>query len=174
MIPGASRDTDLQAATSVRGGDHVYAYLISPEILGSPKKLDPYVIKGKPQLVKTFQDLTSSIDASGICLFTSFALDAQDYADLLIATTGMKIDTAELLKIGERIWNLQKLYNVKRGFGRKDDTLPERLLTEPLTERAPTGQVSRVPEMLDEYYTLRGWDLEGIPTKEKLQELGLE
>ncbi len=86
----------------------------------------------------------------------------------------MKIDTAELLKIGERIWNLQKLYNVKRGFGRKDDTLPERLLTEPLTERAPTGQVSRVPEMLDEYYTLRGWDLEGIPTKEKLQELGLE
>ena len=163
----------LAAATSVRGGDHVYAYLISPEILGSPKKLDPYVIKGKPQLVKTFQDLTSSIDASGICLFTSFALDSEDYADLLTATTGVKIDAAELLKIGERIWNLQKLYNVKRGFGRKDDTLPTRLLKEPLKEGAPTGQVSRVPEMLDEYYTLRGWDVEGIPTKEKLQELGL-
>ena len=164
----------LAAATSVRGGDHVYAYLISPEILGAPKKLDPYVIKGKPQLVKTFQDLTSSIDASGICLFTSFALDAEDYADLLTATTGIKIDTVELLKIGERIWNLQKLYNIKRGFGRKDDTLPARLLNEPLKEGAPTGQVSRVPEMLDEYYTLRGWDLEGTPTKEKLKELGLE
>ncbi|HKM42143.1 MAG TPA: aldehyde ferredoxin oxidoreductase family protein [Methanocorpusculum sp.] len=163
----------LAAATSVRGGDHVYGYMISPEILGSPVKLDPYVIKGKPQLVKTFQDLTSAIDASGICLFTSFAQDADDYADLLTATTGMKIDTVELLKIGERIWNLQKLYNIKRGFGRKDDTLPARLLTEPLKEGAPTGQVSRIPEMLDEYYTLRGWDSEGTPTNEKLKELGL-
>jgi len=163
----------LAAATSVRGGDHVYAYLISPEILGAPKKIDPYLIEGKPQLVKTFQDLTAAIDATGMCLFTSFALGAEDYADLITAATGMKIDAGELLKIGERIWNLQKLYNVKRGFSRKDDTLPERLLTEPLKEGAPAGQVSRVPEMLDEYYTLRGWDAEGIPKKEKLRELGL-
>jgi aldehyde:ferredoxin oxidoreductase len=108
-----------------------------------------------------------------MCLFTSFALDAQDYADLLSATTGMKIDTAELLKIGERIWNLQKLYNIKRGFGRNDDTLPARLLNEPLKEGAPTGQVWRRDEMLDEYYTVRGWDSEGTPTKEKLKGLGL-
>lgn len=163
----------LATATSNRGGDHVYGYLISPEILGAPEKLDPYVTKGKPQWVKTFQDLTAAIDASGMCLFTSFALGAEDYADLLTATTGMKIDTAELLKAGERIWNLQKLYNIKRGFGRKDDTLPARLLNEPLKEGAPTGQVSRVPEMLDEYYTLRGWDKEGTPTPEKRKELGL-
>jgi aldehyde:ferredoxin oxidoreductase len=163
----------LATATSVRGGDHVYGYMISPEILGAPEKLDPYVTKGKPQWVKTFQDLTASIDASGMCLFTSFALDAQDYADLLSATTGMKIDTAELLKIGERIWNLQKLYNIKRGFGRNDDTLPARLLNEPLKEGAPTGQVWRRDEMLDEYYTVRGWDSEGTPTKEKLKGLGL-
>jgi aldehyde:ferredoxin oxidoreductase len=108
-----------------------------------------------------------------MCLFTSFALGPEDYADLLTATTGMKIDTAELLKIGERIWNLQKLYNIKRGFGRKDDTLPARMLNEPLKEGAPTGQVSRIAEMLDEYYTLRGWDKEGTPTKEKCKELGL-
>jgi len=163
----------LATATSNRGGDHVYGYLISPEILGAPEKLDPYVTKGKPQWVKTFQDLTSAIDASGMCLFTSFALGPEDYADLLTATTGMKIDTAELLKIGERIWNLQKLYNIKRGFGRKDDTLPLRMLNEPLKEGAPTGQVSKIPEMLDEYYTLRGWDKEGTPTKEKQKELGL-
>jgi aldehyde:ferredoxin oxidoreductase len=131
------------------------------------------VTKGKPQWVKTFQDLTASIDASGMCLFTSFALGPEDYADLLTATTGMKIDTAELLKIGERIWNLQKLYNIKRGFGRMDDTLPARLLNEPLKEGAPTGQVSRIAEMLDEYYTLRGWDKEGTPTPEKQKELGL-
>lgn len=163
----------LAAATSVRGGDHVYAYMISPEILGAPEKIDPYLIKGKPQWVKTFQDLTAAIDATGMCLFTSFALGAEDYADLLTATTGVKIDTEELLKVGERIWNLQKLYNIKRGFGRKDDTLPDRLLTEPLKEGAPAGQVSRIHEMLDEYYALRGWDAEGIPKKEKLRELGL-
>jgi aldehyde:ferredoxin oxidoreductase len=163
----------LATATSVRGGDHVYGYMISPEILGAPEKLDPYVTKGKPQWVKIFQDLTASIDASGMCLFTSFALDAQDYADLLTATTGMQIDTAGLLKIGERIWNLQKLYNIKRGFGRNDDTLPARFLNEPLREGAPTGQVWKRDEMLDEYYTLRGWDTEGTPTREKLKGLGL-
>jgi len=108
-----------------------------------------------------------------MCLFTSFALGADDYADLLSATTGMKIDTAELLKVGERIWNLQKLYNIKRGFGRKDDVLPARLLNEPLMEGAPKGQVYRPEEMLDEYYTLRGWDKEGTPAPSKLKELGL-
>jgi aldehyde:ferredoxin oxidoreductase len=163
----------LATATSVRGGDHVYGYMISPEILGAPQKLDPYVTTGKPQWVKTFQDLTAAIDASGMCLFTSFALGADDYADLLSATTGMKIDPAGLLKVGERIWNLQKLYNIRRGFGRKDDVLPARLLNEPLKEGAPTGQVYRPEEMLDEYYTLRGWDKEGTPTKERRKELGL-
>ena len=163
----------LATATSLRGGDHVYGYLISPEILGAPEKLDPLVTRGKPQWVKVFQDLSAAIDASGMCLFTSFALGADDYADLLAATTGMKIDAAELLKIGDRIWNLQKLYNINRGFGRKDDTLPARLLNEPLMEGAAKGQVWRGEEMLDEYYTLRGWDKEGTPTPAKLAELGL-
>jgi aldehyde:ferredoxin oxidoreductase len=163
----------LATATSVRGGDHVYGYMISPEILGAPEKLDPYVTTGKPQWVKTFQDLTAAIDASGMCLFTSFALGPEDYADLLSATTGMKIDTAGLLKVGERIWNLQKLYNIRRGLGRSDDTLPARLLNEPLKEGAPAGQVWKRDEMLDEYYTLRGWDKEGTPGPEKRRELGL-
>ncbi len=163
----------LATATSVRGGDHVYAYMISPEILGAPEKLDPYLLTGKPQWVKTLQDLTAAIDALGMCLFTSFAVDAEDYADLFTATTGIKTDAEELLKTGERIWNLQKLYNIRRGFGRKDDTLPDRLLNEPLKEGAPTGQVSRVHEMLDEYYALRGWDADGVPTEAKLKELGL-
>lgn len=163
----------LAYATSVRGGDHVYAYLVSPEVLGAPEKLDPYMTKGKPQWVKTFQDLTASIDATGMCLFTSFALDAQDYSDLLTATTGIPMDPAELLKIGERIWNLQKLYNIKLGFGREEDTLPARFLTEPLQEGAPTGEVWKRDEMLDEYYAVRGWDVNGTPTEAKLKELGL-
>ena len=108
-----------------------------------------------------------------MCLFTSFALDAQDYSDLLTATTGIKIDPDGLLKVGERIWNLQKLYNIKRGFGRKDDTLPARLLTEPLKEGAPAGAGVEKGRDADGYYTLRGWDKEGTPTPGKLKELGL-
>ena len=87
--PRGMQGYGLATATSVRGGDHVYGYLISPEILRAPEKLDPYVTEGKPRWVRIFQDLTAAIDASGMCLFTASALDAQDYADLLSATTGM-------------------------------------------------------------------------------------
>ena len=163
----------LAYATAVRGGDHVYAYLIAPEVLGSPEKLDPFVTTGKAAWVKIFQDLTAAIDASGMCLFTSFALNADDYASLISASTGMPCDAADLLKSGERIWNLQKLYNIRAGFGRDDDTLPKRLLDEPLQEGAPKGMVWQREAMLDEYYTLRGWDKDGTPTDAKKGELGL-
>jgi len=163
----------LAYATSVRGGDHVYAYLISPEVLGAPQKLDPYTSEGKAGWVKTFQDLSAAIDASGMCLFTSFALGADDYADLIAAATGMPIDARELLQIGERIWNVQKIFNLKVGYTKKDDTLPDRLLTEPLKEGAPRGRVWQREPLLDEYYHLRGWSEEGHPTPQKLAELGL-
>lgn len=163
----------LAYATSVRGGDHVYAYLISPEVLGSPEKLDPYASEGKAMWVKVFQDLTAAIDASGMCLFTSFALNADDYADLMSATTGIKINAAEFLKTGERIWNVQKLFNLAVGYTKADDTLPDRLLTEPLQDGAPKGRVWERQPLLDEYYAERGWDTEGVPTPQKLKELGL-
>lgn len=163
----------LAYATGLRGGDHVYAYLIAPEVLGSPQKLDPYVDTGKAEWVKIFQDLTATIDAAGICLFTSFAMTAADYAAALSAVTGRDIDDNEVMKIGERIWNLQKLINVKLGFGRDDDTLPDRLLTEPLREGAPKGLVWRREPLLSQYYKARGWDEAGMPTGEKLAELGL-
>jgi aldehyde:ferredoxin oxidoreductase len=163
----------LAAATSVRGGDHVYGYLISPEVLGSPEKFDPYTSEGKDQWVKTFQDLTASIDAAGMCLFTSFALGADDYANLITATTGMAMTTPQLLLIGERIWNLQKLFNLKVGYTKADDTLPERLLKEPLQDGAPKGRVWLRQPLLDKYYATRGWDSEGRPTPAKLKELGL-
>jgi aldehyde:ferredoxin oxidoreductase len=163
----------LATATSVRGGDHVYGYLISPEVLGAPEKLDPYISEGKDRWVKTFQDLTASIDAAGMCLFTSFALGADDYADLIAATTGMAMTTPQLLLIGERIWNLQKLFNLKVGYTKADDTLPERLLKEPLQDGAPKGRVWQRQPLLDRYYATRGWDSEGRPTPAKLKELGL-
>lgn len=163
----------LQYATSVRGGCHVYGYMVSPEVLGAPQKLDPYVDTDKAFWTKTFQDLTATIDAIGMCLFSSFALGAADYAEGLSAVTGYEIDDKEALRIGERIWNLQKLANMKLGFTRADDTLPPRLLNEPLQEGAPKGRVWNREPLLSEYYKVRGWDIAGRPTKEKLQELGL-
>lgn len=163
----------LAYVTSVRGGDHVYAYLIAPEVLGSPEKLDPYSSEGKAVWTKTFQDLTAFIDSSGACLFTSFPLGAADYGAMVSAVTGYDIDGDEVLRIGERIWNLQKIFNLKAGCSREDDTLPPRLLKEPLTEGAPKGRVWEREPLLDEYYRVRGWDREGRPTPEKLRELGI-
>ncbi|MGC9435789.1 MAG: aldehyde ferredoxin oxidoreductase family protein [Methanomicrobiales archaeon] len=163
----------LQYATSVRGGDHVYGYMVAPEVLGSPEKLDPYTSEGKAEWTKTFQDLTAAIDSSGMCLFSSFALGAEDYAAVITAVTGMDIDAGELLTIGERIWTLQKLFNLQVGYTREDDTLPDRILTEPLKEGAPAGRVWEREPLLDEYYQVRGWDSDGVPTDATLDRLGL-
>ncbi|WP_292366120.1 MULTISPECIES: aldehyde ferredoxin oxidoreductase family protein [unclassified Methanoculleus] len=163
----------LAYATSVRGGDHVYAYLIAPEVLGSPEKLDPYSSEGKAVWTKTFQDLTAFIDSSGSCLFTSFPLGAADYGAMVSAVTGYDLDAGEVLRIGERIWNMQKIFNLKAGCTRENDTLPPRLIHDPLTEGAPKGRVWEREPLLDEYYLARGWDREGRPTPEKLRDLGI-
>ena len=163
----------LAYATSVRGGDHVYGYMIAPEVLGSPEKLDPYSNDGKAVWTKTFQDLTAFIDSAGACLFTSFPLGAADYGAMVSAVTGYDIDAGEVLRIGERVWNMQKIFNLKAGCTREDDTLPPRLLREPLTEGAPKGRVWERQPLLDDYYRARGWDREGRPTPEKLRDLGI-
>jgi aldehyde:ferredoxin oxidoreductase len=163
----------LAYATSNRGGCHLRAYLISPEIIGLPEKIDPFSIEEKPTWVKTFQDLTSVIDSADCCLFTTFAIGAVEYAKMFSAVTGIEVSPEELMKVGERIWNLERLYNLKAGFTKEDDTLPSRLLTEPMPEGAAKGLVHRLNEMLPEYYKIRGWDKDGVPTKEKLRELGL-
>jgi len=172
--PRGLQGMGLCFATGVRGGDHINGYLISAEVLGIPEKLDPFVNNGKAMWTKAFQDLTAAIDAAGICLFTSLApLGAPDYAAMISAVTGMGIDGKELMQIGERIWTVQKLFNLKVGYTKADDTLPTRLLTEPLKEGEPEGRVWGREPLLDEYYTIRGWDPQGVPTPEKLKELGL-
>jgi aldehyde:ferredoxin oxidoreductase len=93
---------------------------------------------------------------------------------MLNATTGWNISTKEAMKIGERIWNLQKLYNIREGASRTDDTLPERIREHAVP--FPDGKRRAAPDlapMLDEYYELRGWDREGKPTELRLRELGL-
>ncbi len=163
----------LAYATSNRGGCHVRAYLISPEILGVPEKLDPQEINGKAEWVKLFQDLTAVIDSMGLCLFSSFALSAEDYRDLLAASTGFDYTVEEMLQCGERIWNLERVFNLKAGLDPAQDTLPKRFLEEAMPEGPNKGAVVRLQDMLPEYYRVRGWDASGRPTQEKLAELGL-
>ncbi len=163
----------LQYATSNRGGCHVRGYLISPEILGVPEKLDRFALEGKAAWAKIFQDLTAAIDSSGLCLFTSFALGAGDYAELLNAVLGTEFTDADVLEAGDRIWNVERLFNMANGYTKDDDTLPKRLLEEPIPDGPSKGHVHRLSELLPEYYEVRGWDENGVPTKEKLAELGI-
>lgn len=171
--PRGIKGQGLAYATSNRGGCHVRAYLISPEILALPEKLDKFSYEGKPLWVKIFQDLTAAIDSLGLCLFTSFALNADDYAELYSLVTGMKISANDVLVAGDRIWNLEKVFNLKAGVTPAEDTLPLRLLNDGIAEGPAKGHVHELSEVLDAYYTLRGWDPQGLPTIEKLKSLGL-
>ena len=163
----------LQYATDNRGGDHVRGYTIAVEVLGNPVKMDQYATKGKAELVKTFQDLTAALDSSGACLFTTFGIGADELAEMLSAATGVPYSTAEFMKIGERIWNMERLWNLKSGLSAKDDTLPERLLKTPIVTGPSKGRVSELGTMLPEYYEIRGWDKNGVPMAAKLKELSL-
>ena len=161
----------LQYATSNRGGCHVRGYMIAPEIVGLPEKLDPLSLEGKATWVKAFQDLTAVIDSLGVCLFTSFALGADDYKDLFNAIVGKDLTTEQLWQAGDRIWNLERMFNLKAGVGPDQDRLPRRLVSEPIPSGPCKGNVHRLPELLPEYYKERGWDEKGLPTQEKLVEL---
>ncbi|MBZ9606991.1 aldehyde ferredoxin oxidoreductase family protein [Clostridium estertheticum] len=163
----------LQFATSNRGGCHVRGYMISPEILGLPQKLDRFSLEGKATWVKIFQDLTASIDSLGLCLFTSFAMGAQDYANLYNAVCGTEHTAESILDSGDRIWNIERQFNLQAGIDATQDTLPKRLLEEPIPEGPSKGNVHRLSELLPSYYNERGWNEKGIPTEEKLKELGL-
>lgn len=163
----------LEYATSNRGACHVRGYLTSPEILGVPQKLDPLVTTDKASWLKAFQDLTAVVDSSGICLFTTFGIGLPEISEMLRNATGMSCSDEDILKAGERIWNLERLFNLKAGFTKADDTLPERLLKEPLPSGPAKGKVAELDIMLKEYYELRGWNTEGIPTEEKLRELSI-
>jgi len=168
--PRAIKGIGLEYATSNRGACHVRGYTVAAEVLGNVDRLK---YEGKAELTKTFQDLTAALDSTGICLFTTFGLGAKEIAALYSAATGFECDEKEFMKIGERIWNLERLFNLRAGFTRKDDTLPPRLLKEPIKTGPSKGEIEELDKMLDDYYRVRGWDKDGVPTKEKLEELGL-
>ncbi len=171
--PRGAKGIGLNYATANRGGCHVTGYTISPEVLGLPEKIDRFTPEGKAKWVKLFQDFTSTVNSTVACLFVTFELGPADFAKLLTPITGWELTENDILVIGERIYNLER-YIMTRflGLSRKDDTLPRRLLEEPMPEGPSKGHVVELDKMLDEYYKLRGWK-DGKPTPEKLKELGI-
>ena len=169
--PRGIKGIGLEYATSNRGACHVRGYSIAAEVLAPG--LDRLVYQGKAQVTKFLQDLTAALDSAGICLFTTFGLQAADLAQLVAGATGFPIDEKEFLTIGERIWNMEKLFNLKAGFTAKDDTLPPRILHDPIPAGPSKGEVEELDKMLGEYYTLRGWGTDSVPTKARLTDLGI-
>ncbi len=163
----------LNYVTSNRGGCHVRGYMISPEVLGVPEKLDPQELEGKPEWVITFQDLTAVIDSIGMCLFTSFALGLDDYREIVNAGTKFDYSSDSLLKTGERIYNLERQFNLEAGITPEEDKLPERF-EEPLPDGPQEGINSKYKELLPKYYKARDWQEDGYINEDKLKEMGIK
>jgi aldehyde:ferredoxin oxidoreductase len=163
----------LTYATSNRGACHLRSYTVASEVLGIPVKTDPLTTEGKPALVKAFQDATAAFDSSGLCIFTSFAWNLDNIAPQIQAACEGDWSSENLAVLGERIWNMEKEFNLAAGLTKKDDDLPPRLKNEPAKTGPAKGLVNGLDKMLPEYYALRGWDKNGVPTKETRERLGL-
>lgn len=174
-LPGQA----LGYATSDRGGDHERGYLVHHEIRNAPWRgelVDRFARKGKAEILIETQNRTAGNDTLISCHFAAEVTD-QVYAELLSAATGVGIGVPELALVGERIWNMTRMFNLREGYSRADDDLPPRVKEEGLPDRPVQGQhisQSNLDGMLDEYYRLRGWDERGIPTQAKLEALGLD
>ncbi|MFW9892154.1 MAG: aldehyde ferredoxin oxidoreductase family protein [Candidatus Thorarchaeota archaeon] len=170
--PRGAQGHALGYATSNRGGCHLRSYLIGPEVLGSPVLVDRDRPDGKADLVMLYQDLSAAMDCMVVCRFTNFAWPVDVYAEMISAGTGIELTGKDLLRLGERIYNLERIFNIREGFTAKDDTLPPRFF-KPLPEGNSRNRVVHLDEMLKEYYKLRGWDKDGRPTKETLKKLDI-
>ncbi|PKQ15640.1 MAG: aldehyde ferredoxin oxidoreductase [Actinobacteria bacterium HGW-Actinobacteria-7] len=167
--PRGMQGQGLGYATSNRGGCHLRGNMLGFEVLGTPKLVDPAATGGKAGLLIVAQHLGAALDSLSLCKFSSFALSEEHYARLFSAVTGFEMGGQELLGTGERIWNLERLYNNREGFTAADDRLPTRLLE----DANAAGQVVDLAPMLEEYYRFRGWNGSGVPRSAKLEQLGL-
>ena len=163
----------LTYATSNRGACHLRSYTVASEVFGIPVKTDPLVTDGKADLVKAFQDATAVFDSAGICVFTSFAWTLADVQPQIAAACEGDWSMEKLNEVGERIWNMERQFNLAAGFTAKDDDLPPRLKTEPAKTGPAKGLVNGIDKMKPEYYKTRGWDANGVPTQDTLKRLGL-
>jgi aldehyde:ferredoxin oxidoreductase len=169
----------LALAVAVRGGDHLTAVVYGTELVGrwwNFSGIDRFSAERKGFEVRIHEDLMAVYDILGVCKFSRHMFYADALPEMVKAATGIDVDVTELLTVGERVYNIQRAFNAREGFGRKDDTLPYRVLTEPIPKGKSKGSYVKPKElekMLDEYYQARGWSEDGIPTKAKLMALGL-
>ncbi len=171
--PRGIQGMGLAYATSNRGACHLRGYTVSSEILGIPAKTDPLSTEGKAGLVKAFQDATAVVDSVGLCVFTTFAWGMPEIQAQIQAACEGDFSLEKLGEIGERIWNLERSFNLAAGVTPAEDTLPKRLLKDAAKTGPAKGKVAELDKMLPQYYELRGWGRDGVPTQETMARLGL-
>jgi aldehyde:ferredoxin oxidoreductase len=171
--PRSIQGMGLHFATSNYGPQHLYAYTFIDEVLHVHEELDPLSTEGKPELVKQYQDMTAVMDSLGLCNWPLMGLKFKNFVPMINSCLGTDYRADDLLRIGERIWNQERLFNMSAGFDHTHDCLPERFLKEALVDGPAEGEISRVDEMVPVYYKLRGWNERGEPLPETLEVLGL-
>ncbi|MBN1842660.1 MAG: aldehyde ferredoxin oxidoreductase family protein [Deltaproteobacteria bacterium] len=171
--PRCIQGMGLHFATCNYGPHHLYAYTFFEEVLNVHEGLDPWSTEGKPELVKQYQDMTAIMDSLGLCNWTLMGLKFNNFVPMINSCLGTEYRAEDLLRIGDRIWNQERLFNIWAGFDHTHDTLPGRFFDEPIQDGPAQGQVSKVDEMLPAYYELRGWSERGQPLTETLKALGL-
>jgi aldehyde:ferredoxin oxidoreductase len=168
--PRGLKGMGIAYATSNRGACHLRAYTPASELALIPLKTDPLAWKGKGELTKIFQDLHAFSDSLDLCKFSAFAEGADEYAAQYSAVVGIPFSADDVMKTGERIYNLERHFNNLAGFREGSDYLPERFLKEPSGMPGSKGHVCELDQMLDEYYKVRGW-VNGVAPDAKLKEL---
>jgi aldehyde:ferredoxin oxidoreductase len=177
--PRGAKAHGLNYITLTLGADHCGGYA-SQEIFGKPykgKPVDRLALEGKGELAKFNQEFRLIFNLGIMCNFATRYIDYELYGKLLATATGREefSDPDYLCLVGERVFNLERMFNVREGFGRKDDVFPDRFLKETMPDGPSAGQVFEAEQLLEDYYEVRGWDPQtGIPTEAKLRELGLE
>lgn len=177
--PRGAKSHGLNLLTSNIGADHNTGFA-PQELFGVPipRPADRFAVEGKGELTKWNQDLVALFETGILCIFIPAMnmLSVETYGKLLASATGISdfADTGYLWHMGERIFNLERMFNVREGFTSKDDVFPKRLTTEPMPDGTSKGQVFEADALLSDYYRVRGWDSKtGIPDATKLKELGL-
>lgn len=169
--PNAAKGTALAYSISERGACHLRGAPLGELFSGSA---DPLSIQGKPRLFRDHQVDKAVWDSACLCVFPAYGMKLKELWQLVTAATGFDYSTtADFEKVGERITTLTRMINVREGFSRANDTLPARVLHSPIIEGPAKGHTVELAPMLDEYYTIMGWDKSGIPTVERIRELGL-
>ncbi len=171
----------LGYAVSSRGGDHLTSGMYALELGGKlwiyTEPPDPLGYTGKPVIVKTMENLFALYDVLGVCKFSRYELTPERLAEAVEAVAGLDLGVDGVLMVGERVVTLERVINIRYGLKAGDDTLPPRLLYQPISDGPRRGEVVDVYEldrMKAEYYRLRGWSRRGIPYRETLIQLGLE